>query len=235
MLSQASRGASNLLLDAIETESDGGLQAHAKRVALARGAVLCDPGERMRHAYFPMDCVLATLAGLSDGSLLAVNIIGREGAFGVIGGMGSSEASAKVVVLVGGTAARVPMRHVRAAFERGGRSRSVIIRHIENIMFQLQQSAVCAARHSIEARLCRWLLAIHDRAPVEALPLTHELAAEHLGVNRTSVTLAAAALQRAGLITYRRGILSITDREGLEEAACECYGTVRTRLRRLFR
>lgn len=236
MLSLTPRASSpNYLLEAIEAESADGFRIQAETIELARGTILCNSGDRLRHAYFPIDCVLSTLANLSDGSSLEVNVIGREGAFGIIGGIGSTEAAAKVAVLVGGSAARVPMRYVRAEFERCDRARAVIVRHIENIIFQVQQSAVCAARHSIEARLCRWLLAIHDRAPDNSLQLTHEFVAEHLGANRTSVTLAAAALQRSGLITYRRGILSITDRDGLEEAACECYGAIRDRIRRLFR
>jgi hypothetical protein len=102
-------------------------------------------------------------------------------------------------------------------------------------MFQMQQSAVCAARHSVEARLGRWLLAIQDRAPGKIFRFTHEFVAGHLGANRTSVTLAAAALQREGLITYRRGVLTITDRHGLEVASCECYRAIRDRVTRLFR
>lgn len=236
MPSLATRASSsNYLLDAIEAESVGGFRVQAKTVELTRGAVLCNTGDRIRHAYFPIGCVLSTLANLSDGSSLEVNVIGREGACGVVGCIGSSEAAAKVAVLVGGTAARVPARYVRAEFERSECARAVIVSHVENMLFQVQQSAVCAARHSIEARLCRWLLAIQERAPANSLQLTHEFVAEHLGANRTSVTLAAAALQRGGLITYRRGILSIIDRDGLEEVACECYGAIRDRIRRLFR
>jgi CRP-like cAMP-binding protein len=236
MLSPVARGTSNLLLDAIEAESGGGFLANARGVELARGSALWNAAERVRHVYFPLDCVLSTLAVLSDGSSLELSIIGREGAVGVLGALGSTESTARVAVLVGGLAARVPMRHVRNEFERGSsRARNVIIRHVENQLFQTQQSAVCAARHSIEARLCRWLLTIRDRTPENSLQATHEFLAEHLGANRTSVTLAAAALQRAGLITYRRGIVSITNRDGLEETTCECYGAIRDRMRRMHR
>jgi CRP-like cAMP-binding protein len=235
-MASANRGsASNLLLDAIQAEGAADLGLHAKIVELERAAILFDTGDRIRYVYFPMDCVLSTLAILSNGSSLEVNVIGCEGVCGIIGGLGSAEAAARVAVLVGGKAVRVPMRHVRAAFEHSGRVRALILRHIENMLFQIQQSAVCAAQHSIEARLSRWLLAIHDHALGHSLRLTHEFVAGHLGANRTSVTLAAAALQRAGFIHYRRGVLSITDRPGLEETACECYGAIRDRLRRLFR
>jgi CRP-like cAMP-binding protein len=226
---------SNVVLEAIEAESATGFRSLCKTVAFERGDVLCNTGDRLRHAYFPSGCVLSTLATHSDGSSLEVNIIGREGAYGLIGGFGSGEAIARVVVLVGGEAERVPMRHVRAEFERSQRVRAMIVRHAENLMFQMQQSAVCAARHSVEARLGRWLLAIHDRAPASTFRFTHEFVAGHLGANRTSVTLAAAGLQRDGLISYRRGVLRVTDRRGLEAAACECYRSIRERFTRLFR
>lgn len=235
MPSAIQRPPSNLVLRAIEAERASTVRLHPRIVELERGTILCNTGDRIRHAYFPIGCVLSTLAVLSDGTSLEVNVIGSEGAFGIVGGIGSSEAAARVVVLVGGTAARVPMRDVRAEFERSERVRTVIVRHVENLVFQLQQSAVCAARHSIEARLCRWLLAVHDRAPGDSLRLTHEFVAGHLGANRTSVTLAAAALQRSGLVTYRRGVLVISDRAGLEEASCECYRAIRDRIRRLMR
>lgn len=219
----------------MDTGSSGTLHRHCKIVELERSSVLCEAGERLRHAYFPVGCVLSTLATLSDGASLEVNVMGSEAAFGIIGGIGSSEAAARVVVLVGGKAARVPLRQVRAEVQHSERVRAVVVRHIENLVFQMQQSAVCAARHPIEARLSRWLLAIHDRVSGDQLRFTHEFAAGHLGANRATVTLAASALQRAGLITYSRAVLSITDRDGLEDAACERYGAIRDRIRRLFR
>jgi CRP-like cAMP-binding protein len=172
-----------------------------------------------------------------------VNVVGREGATGIMAAIGSGEASGKIVVLVSGKAMRVPIRWIRAEFARSERVRNLLTRHVENLYFQVQQSAVCqvqqsavcATRHSVEARLARWLLAIQDRALCDSMRFTHEFVAGHLGVNRTSVTLAAAELQRAGLITYRRSVLAITDRQGLENASCECYGAIRDRIRRLFR
>ena len=138
-------------------------------------------------------------------------------------------------MLVSGKAVRVPVRWIRAEFARSERVRSLLTRHVENLYFQVQQSAVCVARHPVEFRLARWLLAIQDRALCDSMRFTHEFVAGHLGVNRTSVTLAAAELQRAGLITYRRGVVTIVDREGLEGASCECYGAIRDRMRRLLR
>jgi CRP-like cAMP-binding protein len=235
MPSATGRPQTNIILDAIEADSEIGVGSQLKRVELERGTILCNAGDRLRFTYFPIDCVLSTLATLSDGSALQVNIFGAEGAYGIVAGVGSHEAAARVDVLVSGTAARVPIRLVRAEFERSRRFRSAVVRHFENVLFQIQQSAVCVARHPIEARLSRWLLAIHDRSPGDSMLFTHEFVADHLGANRTSVTLAAAALQRAGLINYRRGKVSIRDRDGLEESSCECYRAIRDRTRRLFR
>jgi len=230
----SARSGCNLLFNAIAENGGSDFRLHAKTVHIEAGTVLCNAGDRMRHAVFPVSCVLATVATLSDGSTLEVNVIGREAAHGLLAGVGSGEVAARVVALVGGTAERTPMRLVRNEFERSACVRAVMVRHFENMLFQMQQSAVCAARHSVEERLCRWLLTIRDRSASDTLRFTHEFAAGHLGANRSSVTLAAAALQKAGLIAYRRGALTICDRPGLEEAVCECYGTIRDRLHRLF-
>jgi CRP-like cAMP-binding protein len=219
----------------MKADSPDGPHANWKTVDLDRGEVLFTVGDRVRYAFFPIGCVLSSLAGLTDGSTLEVSMFGPEGAAGVLGAVGSCDASTKVVVLVSGKAVRVPVRWLRAEFGRSERVRSALLRHIENVYFQAQQSALCASRHSVEARLARWLLSIQDRAHCRNVRFTHEFVAGHLGVNRTSVTLAAAELQRAGIITYRRGVLSIVDREGLEKSSCECYGAIRDRMRRLLR
>ena len=162
-------------------------------------------------------------------------MFGREGAAGVLGAVGSCDASTKVVVLVSGKAVRVPVRWLRAEFGRSERVRSALLRHIENVYFRLNNQRY--ARRATPSRR-GWRAgcsAIQDRAHCRNVRFTHEFVAGHLGVNRTSVTLAAAELQRAGIITYRRGVLSIIDREALEEASCECYGAIRDRMRRLLR
>jgi CRP-like cAMP-binding protein len=227
--------ATNAVLEQIKAEGLDEPDVNWKPTELERGAVLYNTGDRVRYVYFPISCVLSTLASLSDGSTLEVNVIGREGAAGMISGTGSCEASARSVVLVSGTAVRAPVRWVRSQFSRSEGVRAVVIRHVENLIFQVQQSAVCATRHPVEARLARWLLAIQDRALCDSMRFTHEFVAGHLGVNRTSVTLAAADLQRQGLITYRRGVVRVVDRGGLEGASCECYGAIRDRMRRLLR
>lgn len=229
------RTATNAVLEAMKADGSDGPHANWKTVDLARGEVLFGVGDRVRHAFFPISCVLCSLAGLTDGSTLEVSMFGREGAAGVLGAVGSCDASTRVVVLVSGKAVRVPVRWLRAEFGRSERVRSALLRHIENVYYQAQQSALCATRHSVEARLARWLLSIQDRAQSDNVRFTHEFIAGHLGVNRTSVTLAVAELQRAGVIAHRRGALSIVDRKGLEGASCECYGAIRDRMRRVLR
>lgn len=229
------RTASNAILEVIKAESPGGSDAGWRTVQLERGALVYGLGDRMRYVYFPVSCVLSGLANLTDGSSLEVNIVGREGAAGIIGAVGSGDAATRVVALVSGKAVRVPARWLRGEFGRSERVRTVLMRHVENLYYQVQQAAVCVTRHSVDARLARWLLAIQDRSSCANMRFTHEFVAGLLGVNRTSVTLAAAELQRGGLITHRRGVLSIIDRAGLEETSCECYGLIRDRIRRPLR
>ena len=152
------RTTSNAVLEAMKADSPDGPHANWKTVDLDRGEVLFTVGDRVRYAFFPIGCVLSSLAGLTDGSTLEVSMFGPEGAAGVLGAVGSCDASTKVVVLVSGKAVRVPVRWLRAEFGRSERVRSALLRHIENVYYQAQQSALCASRHSVEARLARWLL-----------------------------------------------------------------------------
>jgi CRP-like cAMP-binding protein len=128
-----------------------------------------------------------------------------------------------------GSVARVPVEILRAEFERSEHVRNLLVSYSETLLAQVQQTVACNTRHTIEQRLCRWLLMMHDRAEREELSYTHELMAQMLGADRKSVTLAAQAMQAAGLIGYQRGKIQIVDRQGLEKAACECYAMVQER------
>jgi CRP-like cAMP-binding protein len=124
---------------------------------------------------------------------------------------------------------RVPIEILRMEFERSDHVRNLLVSYSETQLAQVQQTAACNAMHTIEQRLCRWLLMMHDRAETEELSYTHEFLANMLGADRKSVTLAAQAMQAAGLIGYQRGKIQIVDRPGLEQAACECYAMVQAR------
>jgi CRP-like cAMP-binding protein len=220
----------NRVLTAVNVASRTRILSRSEQVELHSGQVLFEPGETLRHAYFPINCVLSLLAILHDGSAVVTAVIGREGAFGLLSGMGTRKPFVRCIVQVGGLALRARTGRVREEFGRSEQARSLIMEVCEVLIHQAPQSVACNVRHAVTARLCRWLLMLHDRSRQDELPLTHEALANLLGANRTSVTLAAKALQRAGFITYSRGIVRITDRHGLEEAACECYGSVQAHL-----
>jgi CRP-like cAMP-binding protein len=124
---------------------------------------------------------------------------------------------------------RCPIEPLRSEFEKSGHIRNLFVSYSETLLSQVTQSVACNALHSVEERMCRWLLTMHDRAEGEPLTYTHEFLAHMLGANRTSITFAAQSLQNAGLISYRRGLIEVRDRAGLERASCECYAIVKAR------
>jgi hypothetical protein len=161
-------------------------------------------------------------------------IVGREGAFDLLAGPPSRQAFSTCVVQLGGAAERVPASRLKQEFDRNPQAHFAAMSYLEALFAQIQQSVLCNALHAVEARLCRWLLMMHDRADRNRLPLTQEFLAGILGASRTTVTSAARALQEAGAIRYRRGTVDIVDRKRLEGASCECYAVVRRHFDRVF-
>ena len=201
---------------------------------LQRGTILCEAGEVLEYVYFPETSVLSLLTVLTDGTQIETATIGQEGAFGALASMGSTLAYSRCMVQFGGQVSRIDVRRMRTELDQSTALREIFVRYAEATLFQVQQSAACNALHPVEARLSRWLLEMSDRAATDRLPLTHEFIAEFLGANRTTVSLAAAALQSAEFISYQRGFIDILDRRGLESAACECYASVREQENRIW-
>lgn len=199
----------------------------AECITLRRGDVLCHAGDTLRYAYFPEDCVLSLLAVLSDGTQIEIATIGHEGAYGTLASIGSPIASSRCLVQVEGVATRVASSWLRSECTRDPRLVDHFVRYTQATSFQVQQSAACNALHPVEARLARWLMEMSDRGDTDHLALTHEFLASILGANRATVSVAAASLQVAGYIIYRRGAIAIQNRAGLEAACCECYAAVR--------
>jgi len=219
----------NQLLGAFEPESLARLQPHLKRVTLKLGAVVCEAGGSLEHAYFPEGSVLSLLTVLEDGSASECANIGREGAFGVFAAMYSRISFNQCLVQLEGSALRCPIESLRSEFQNSEHIRNLFVSYSETLLSQVMQTAACNSHHSLEQRVCRWLLMMHDRAEGERLTYTHEFLAHILGVNRTSITTAAQTLKRAKLISYSRGLIQIRDRAGLEAASCECYSVVKAR------
>jgi CRP-like cAMP-binding protein len=160
--------------------------------------------------------------------------IGRSGVIGASAGLGARSAFARAIVQLPGTAAWLSAAHFYAAASQSQAIRDLIVHYNDLLLAQTQQSVACNALHVLETRLCRWLLQTHDCIDSDAIPLTQELLGQMLGVRRTTVTIAARLLQSAGLIRYRRGVIQILDRKGLEEISCECYAAVRKNADKVF-
>ena len=220
---------SNRLLDALEPASRSRIDAHLEPVRLALGAVVCEAGGLLKHAYFPQGAVLSLLTVLEDGSAIETANIGREGAFGVFAAMYSRVSFNRCMVQLAGGMVRCPIELLLSEFKYSEPVRNLFISYSETQLSQVQQTVACNAMHTTEQKMCRWLLMMHDRAEGDVLTYTHEFLAQMLGANRKSVTLAAQSMQAAGLISYLRGKIKILDRAGLEKASCECYAVVRER------
>jgi CRP-like cAMP-binding protein len=219
----------NCLLGALEPASLKRIVPYLEPKGFQLGAVVCDAGGLLEHAYFPQGAVLSLLTVLENGSAIETANIGREGAFGLFAAMYSRVSFNRCLVQLEGGVVRCPIELLQTEFRRSEHARDLFVSYSETLLSQVQQTVACNALHSTEERMCRWLLMMHDRAEGEALPYTHEFLSHMLGANRKSVTLAAQSLQTAGLIAYRRGKIQVVDRPGLEKSSCECYAAVRVR------
>jgi len=217
----------NRLLGALPTDERANLEPHLARVELDRGRVLYDPGDPIDLVYFPTEGVISLLTLMRDGATIGTAMIGPHNALGLTAAAAPRQAFSRAVVQTRCQAGRISTAQLHELWKRNPRLRQIVDRHAQAQYGEAVQSAACNALHSAEARLARWLLACHDGAPSSALNLTQEDAAGALGVQRTTVTGAAKALQTRGVMRYRRGSVEIVDRPGLEAVACECYGAIR--------
>jgi CRP-like cAMP-binding protein len=220
---------SNQLLAALGPESRSRIDPHLRPVTLKLGAVVCEAGGLLKHAYFPQGSVLSLLTVLENGSAIETANIGREGAFGLFAAMYSRASFNRCIVQLEGRMVRCPIELLQLEFKNSEHVRNLFVSYSETLLSQVQQTVACNTVHTTEERMCRWLLMMHDRAEGELLTYTHEFLAHILGANRKSVTLAAQSVQAAGLISYNRGTIQVLNRPGLEKASCECYAIVKDR------
>jgi CRP-like cAMP-binding protein len=224
----------NRFLAALGPDDFASLDPHLETVILLRGTVLYEPGDPIGYTYFPHDAIVSLVDVLEDGRLAEVAMFGREGLFGLLSAFVSREAFGRYVVQVPGTASRIPLDHMQEAIRTRPSLQRLVLAYNEALLAQAYHTVACNAVHPVEARCCRWLLSTHDRLDQDALPLTHEFLAEMLGVQRSTVSATLRSLQATGLIEQRRGQIVVTDRRGLEQAACECYRKIRSRFERLL-
>jgi len=224
----------NRLLAALDAEDLELVTAKLAPVILEKGALLYDPGDMIDAIYFPDDCVISLMTLMESGAAIESAAIGREGALGLMAAVSPRQSLSRAIVQVPGRARRITAPHLHRAWEQSAQIRDLIDRHNEALFAHAIHSVACNALHSVEARFCRWLLSCHDRIDSSTVALTQEFLADMLGVQRTTVTVVARALQAAGLIRYRRGMVDILDRDGLEAISCECYGAARRNYQRLL-
>ncbi len=230
----ASAGASNLLLATLDAGDLSLLEPHFKHVALQQYDILHEAGARIEYVYFPLNAMVSLLAILESGEAIEIAAIGREGAVGAKFGTRPPVSFARAVVQLAGTALRIDIAKFQQAVTKSLAIAELAMCANDVLMANLQQSAACNAMHAIEARLARWLLHARDRHDSDSIPITQEFLSEMLGVRRPTVTLAARTLHGAGLIRYRRGVIEILDRHGLEAVSCECYAVVRQNIARIL-
>jgi len=210
------------------------LAPHLRTIPLERGVMLHDVGEEFEHVYFPHSGMVSLVAVMQSSADVETATIGRAGVIGASAGLGAKQSVGRAIVQLPGTGAWISACQFHAAANRSQRIRDLIVRYNDLLLAQVQQSVVCNALHTMEGRLCRWLLQAHDCMDGNAIPLTQEFLGQVLGVRRTTVTIAAQLLQSSGLIQYRRGLIQIVDRPQLEELSCECYAVVRRHTDKIF-
>jgi CRP-like cAMP-binding protein len=216
----------NSLLAALPRDDYQALLGELEAVALTYGDVLYEPGERIRHVYFPSDAQVSLLIVMAE-KALEVGLVGREGMVGIPLALGTEVSAIRVVVQGSGGALRMKAASFRAALARCPALQHEVHRYAYAKLSQARQTAACNRFHEVEARLAGWLLLTSDRVRSDQFHLTHEFVAATLGIRRVGVTNAAGALQGRGLISYQRGDIRILDRHGLEKASCGCYEIVR--------
>jgi CRP-like cAMP-binding protein len=224
----------NHLLAALPDADFARLQSHLQLVPLRLGEVLEEPGGRLRHLYFPTTAIVSLLYIMADGASAEIAVVGNDGALGIALFMGGETTPSRAVVQSAGHAYRIAGSVLKHEFDRAGALQQLLLRYTQALLTQMAQTAVCNRHHSVDQQLCRWLLLNLDRVSGNELFMTQELIANNLGVRREGVTEAAGKLQTAGLIKYRRGHITVTDRTDLEARACECYAVVKKESDRLL-
>jgi CRP-like cAMP-binding protein len=219
--------AENRLLAALPKKEYQRLLPELERVSLPFAEILYEPGDTIRHVYFPNDSIVSLLSVVAERSTLEVGIVGSEGMAGIPVFMGVGFSRNRALVQGAGTAMRMEAAALRAASEQTGALHRLLQRYTHSLLTQVSQAAACNRFHMVEARLARWLLMTHDRLRSDEFPLTQEFMSNMLGVRREGVNRAAGTLQQNKLISYSRGHLRVLDRAGLEAVSCECYRIVR--------
>ncbi len=224
----------NYLLAALPPEDMRRLKDHLEAVPLLQKATLYEAGSRLKYLYFPTSGIVSLLHGMTDGASAEIAIVGTEGVAGISFLMGGETTPSSAVVQSAGQALRIKAEVIESEFRRGGRLQQLLLGYTHSLIAQMSQTAVCNRHHTVEQRLCRWLLMSLDRLGSNEIAVTQELIASMLGVRREGITEAAARLQELGAISHSRGRIAVLSRPKMEASSCECYAFVRSENERLL-
>jgi CRP-like cAMP-binding protein len=224
----------NALLAALPDAEYGRWLQHLEPVELPLGAVLYEAGAQLSHVYFPTTAIVSLICVMDNGATTEIAIVGNEGVVGVSLFMGGESTTSRAVVQSAGLGYRLNASRMTEEFSRAGPVMNLLLRYTQALITQMAQTAVCNRHHSLDQQLCRWLLLSLDRLGSNELIVTQELIANLLGVRREGVTEAAGRLHAAGIITYRRGHITVIERAQLELRSCECYAVVKREYDRLL-
>jgi CRP-like cAMP-binding protein len=223
----------NRLLQILPAADFEALRPHLQVAEMTRESVLVEAGNEPTQIYLPHSGIVSMVVSLSEGQAVEVAMVGRDGTIGALEALGDATALTDAVVLCPGTASVLNVGPLKAIAAQSATFRDLLFRHGQALLAQAQQSVACNASHSVEERLSRWLLRARDLSDAETLPMTQELLARMIGVQRNAVSIVAHALQEAGVLRYSRGQIVITDLKALRETACECHRTVTARQQQL--
>ena len=224
----------NQILAALPEKEYQRLAPHLELVFLPLSEVLLEPNEPVKEVYFPQQAMISLVSIMMDGSTTEIGLVGNEGMIGLSAILGGNSTTSRSIVQISGTAVRLPAEILKQEFNRGEKLQKLLLLYTQALLTQVSQSAACNRQHTIEERLARWLLSVHDCVLQDELPLTQEFIANMLGIRRSGVTVAAGILQQAGMISYSRGKIKILNQEDLEATACECYRLVQSEFIRLL-
>ena len=224
----------NRLLASLPSDVFSAITPHLKIVELKFGEVVAEAGSAIRQVYFPYSGVISLVVELNVGAMIETAMVGHDGVLNAAPALDGKVSLNKGIVQSAGSAGTIEVNRFRRLANEFEPFRSLLIRHEQVLFAQSQQSAACNASHTVEARMCRWLLHMRDLAGSDDLMLTQEFLAQMLGVRRPSVSIVASPLQKAGLIKYSRGRIRVLDVKGLKKGACECYDTVKAHYERLL-
>jgi CRP-like cAMP-binding protein len=225
----------NYILRALPNNEYESLAPELEEVSLKVEEVINQPYQPIPYVYFPTNSMISVVASTPDGQLSEAGVVGREGVLGIAVMLGADTTPHENTVQLPGAALRITTKSIREKFDQCPVLHKLLLRFTHAHMMQLSQTALCNRLHDIKKRLSRWILMAHDRSDSDVLPLTQELLSIMLGVNRPTVSSAAVELKKAGYIKYNRGIITVLDREGLEDLCCDCYRVVKDEYERMLK